>query len=152
MSKRNIIPGMFCCLLVSLLTGCFSSPAYYTSSGFQVNDRKTVLLEIESGNVILKIDGIMTEDLYRIKDEDKYKIGGEKTLAIKKGTILIDKELALSAGDKYRYSLRGAGAITIQCTGISENGTTIISKYDGKTEEHKINKYDILDIMLFFQN
>jgi len=110
-------------------------------------------IRINSGSVILKINGRINENLYldipdkRLREPVDY----YDNPLIGEGTISKNEIKYLSTGDEYTFSVLPTEVVTINF--ISSDGDAEISVFEyGKEKKYTIKGTNILGLFIAFQN
>jgi len=131
-----------------ILASCLHSK----TSSLLVPVSKTI--KINSGNVILKINGQINENLYlynpdkMLRDRENY----YDNPAINEGTITKNEIKHLSAGDEYEFSVLPTEVVTINFKSFDGNDIEISIFEYGKERKYTIKGTNMMGIFIAFQN
>ena len=135
-------------LLLFLVSSCLHSKT--SSQTFSVS--KTV--KINSGSVILKINGQINENLY-VYDPDKMlrdRVNYYDNPLIGEGTITKNETKYLTTGGEYKFSVLPAEVVTINFKSFDGNDAEISVFEYGKERKYAIEGTNMLGLLIAFQN
>ena len=140
------------CLCIFLLPLFICSSCLHSRSTEQ-NIPVSKTIKINSGSVVLKINGQINENLYlnisdkRLRDPVNY----YDNPLIGEGTITKNETKQLSTGDEYTFSVLPTEVVTINF--ISSDGDAEISVFEyGKEKKYIITGTNMLGLSIAFQN
>ena len=138
----------FFVLTLFLLGSCLHSK----TSSQTLSVSKTI--KINSGSVILKINGQINENLYAYDPDKMLKDGASyyDNPLIGEGTITKNEIKNLSTGEEYRFSVLPSEVVTINFKSFDDNNAEISIFEYGKERKYTIEGTNMLGLFIAFQN
>ena len=137
-------------LLLPLLFSISCLHSRTTGPMFTVNRT----LRVDHGNAVLRISGMVTEDLFRgnpfdNKTRDKNSFDNP---FVREGSITKNETINLSANEEYRFSVLPTEVVNINIRSLDGNDV-VITVFEGSTKrKHTIKGADRMGLFLSFQN